>query len=235
MNNNSNHQLKVIGYIETDFSSKFGIPRQSGISWELEGRIIFEEEYRNADAFRGIEDYSYIWLLWQFSENVRDTWSPTVRPPKLGGNKRMGVFATRSPYRPNPIGLSCVKLTAVQFTEEYGPILYVRGADLMNGTPIYDIKPYLPYTDSHPGASGGFTDELAVRPLEVFIPQELKERIPAEKLKPLEIVLSQDPRPAYHEDPERVYGFEFAGMEIKFTVHGELMKVVDVEKKQSNL
>lgn len=227
--NGNNQELKVVAHIETDFKSKFGIPRQSGISWELEGRIIFEEEYRNPVAIRGLEDYSYIWLLWQFSENIREGWSPTVRPPKLGGNTRMGVFATRSPFRPTPIGLSCVKLMTVQITEEYGPILYVRGADLMDGTPIYDIKPYLPYTDSHPDASGGFTDSLAIRPLEVYIPTELRDKVPVEKLKPLMVVLSQDPRPAYHQDPERIYGFEFAEMEVKFKVHGELMKVVDIQ------
>lgn len=227
MNKEQEHRLKVIGHIETDFPTKFGIPRQSGISWELEGRVIFEEEYRNPDAVRGLEDYSYIWLLWQFSENVRDTWSPTVRPPKLGGNQRMGVFATRSPFRPNPLGLSCVKLTAVSMSGDLGPVLYVKGADLMNGTPIYDIKPYLPYTDSHPDASAGFTDALPFRPLEVYIPDELVKKLPEEKVKPLRTVLSQDPRPAYHEDG-RIYGFAFAGTEIKFTVRDGLLRVIDV-------
>ncbi|MGN0165778.1 MAG: tRNA (N6-threonylcarbamoyladenosine(37)-N6)-methyltransferase TrmO [Lachnospiraceae bacterium] len=233
MTGSNEHQLKVIAHIETDFSGKFGIPRQSGISWELEGRIVFEEEFRNPEAVRGLEDFSHIWLLWQFSENIRDGWSPTVRPPKLGGNTRMGVFATRSPYRPNPIGLSCVMLTAVQLTEEFGPVLYVRGADLMNGTPIYDIKPYLPYTDSQPGASGGFTDDLMIRPLEVYIPEKLRNKVAAEKLKPLTVVLSQDPRPAYHHDPERIYGFEFAGMEVKFVVQGALLKVTDIQFLQN--
>lgn len=220
--------MKVIARIETDFSTKFGIPRQSGLTWEPEGRIVFEEEYRNPDAVRGLKDYSYIWLLWQFSENVRDTWSPTVRPPKLGGNTRMGVFATRSPFRPNPIGLSCVKLTSVSLCENCGPVLYVRGADLMNGTPIYDIKPYLPYTDSHPEASAGFTDGLSEKTFQVRIPDELEKKLPPEKIKTLKAVLAQDPRPAYHDDAGRIYGFEFAGAEIKFTVRGELLQVLEV-------
>ncbi len=223
-------KLKVIARIETDFSTKFGIPRQSGITKELVGRIVFEEEYRNADAVRGLSAYSHVWLLWGFSENIRDGWSPTVRPPKLGGNTRVGVFATRSPFRPNPVGLSCVELDRVELTKELGPVLYVRGADLMNGTPIYDIKPYLSYTDSHPAAKGGFTDELTVHRLEIEFTDELKAKLPADKLEALNEVLSQDPRPAYHNDPERIYGFEFAGFEVKFRVKGNVLKVENVDE-----
>lgn len=223
-------KLKAIAHIETDFSGKFGIPRQSGITNELVGRIVFEEEYRNADAVRGLSEYSHIWLLWGFSENIRDGWLPTVRPPKLGGNTRVGVFATRSPFRPNPVGLSCVELERVELTKELGPVLYVRSADLMNGTPIYDIKPYLRYTDSHPDAKGGFTDELQIQRLEVEFPDALKAKLPADKQAALISVLEQDPRPAYHNDPNRMYGFEFAGFEIKFKVNDGRLKVEEIIK-----
>ncbi|MBR5135099.1 MAG: tRNA (N6-threonylcarbamoyladenosine(37)-N6)-methyltransferase TrmO [Clostridia bacterium] len=220
--------MKVIAHIHTDFTSKFGVPRQSGLIESLEATIVFEPEYRVPEAFRGLEAYSHVWLLWEFSEAVRDDWSPTVRPPMLGGNTRMGVFATRSPFRPNPIGLSCVKLAAVEYTKEYGPVLRVEGADLMNGTPIYDIKPYLPYTDSHPDAVGGFTETLADRSVEVVFPSPLLKRVAASKRDALLKILESDPRPTYQRDPERVYGFGFSGMEIKFCVKDRVLTVLDV-------
>ena len=222
--------MKIIGRIVTDFSSKFGLPRQSGLVETITGKIVFEEEFRVTEAFRGLEEFSHIWLLWQFSEAVRDGWSPTVRPPMLGGNKRVGVFATRSPFRPNSIGLSSVKLERIDYTDKDGPVLYVSGCDLMDGTPIYDIKPYLPYTDSHPDASGGFTSALADRSLEVEVPADLLSVIPEDKRETLISVLSQDPRPSYQNDSERVYGFGFAGCEIKFTVSDGVLTVVSAEK-----
>lgn len=221
--------MKPIAHIHTDFPTKFGIPRQSGIA-ETEGIIIFEEEYRVAEAFRGLEDFSHIWLLWEFSEAKRDSWQPTVRPPLLGGNKRMGVFATRSPFRPNSIGLSCVKLDKVELTQQYGPVLHVSGADLMNNTPVYDIKPYLAYTDSHPEATGGFTDTLGDHRLTVSIPEDIADIFPGEKLSSLVSILSQDPRPHYIDDPERIYGFNFAKYEIKFRVEDKILTVTDIEK-----
>lgn len=220
--------MRIIAHIYTDFSTKFGLPRQSGLIEEIKGKIIFEKEYRNPEAFRGLEDFSHIWLIWQFSESVRDSWSPTVRPPLLGGNTRMGVFATRSPFRPNPIGLSCVKLEKIEFTKNDGPVLYVSGSDLMNGTPIYDIKPYLPYADSVPQATGGFTSTLEERKIEVEIPDELLSKVPEDKRKTLLAVLSGDPRPSYQDDPERIYGFGFAGLEIKFTVSDKKLTVIAV-------
>lgn len=222
--------MKIIGRIVTDFSSKFGLPRQSGLVETITGKIVFEEEFRVTEAFRGLEEFSHIWILWQFSEAVRDSWSPTVRPPMLGGNKRVGVFATRSPFRPNSIGLSSVKLERIDYTDKDGPVLYVSGCDLMDGTPIYDIKPYLPYTDSHPDASGGFTSALADRSLEIVIPADLLSVIPEDKRETLISVLSQDPRPSYQNDSERVYGFGFAGCEIKFTVSDGVLTVVSAEK-----
>ncbi len=222
--------MKIIGRIVTDFSSKFGLPRQSGLVEEITGKIVFEEEFRVPEAFRGLEEFSHIWILWQFSEAVRDGWSPTVRPPMLGGNKRVGVFATRSPFRPNSIGLSSVKLERIDYSDKDGPVLYVSGCDLMDGTPIYDIKPYLPYTDSHPDASGGFTDTLADRRLEVIIPDEILSRIPENKRKILIGILSQDPRPSYQNDAQRVYGFGFAGYEIRFTVSERELTVISAEK-----
>ena len=222
--------MRIIGRIVTDFSSKFGLPRQSGLVETITGKIVFEEEFRVTEAFRGLEEFSHIWILWQFSEAVRDSWSPTVRPPMLGGNKRVGVFATRSPFRPNSIGLSSVKLERIDYTDKDGPVLYVSGCDLMDGTPIYDIKPYLPYTDSHPDASGGFTSALADRSLEVVIPADLLSVIPEDKRETLISVLSQDPRPSYQNDSERVYGFGFAGCEIKFTVSDGVLTVVSAEK-----
>ena len=214
-------ELKIIAKIHTDFPTKFGIPRQSGLVDELKAQIVFEPEYRVAEAVRGLEDFSHIWLIWQFSEAVRDDWSPTVRPPRLGGNKRMGVFSTRAPFRPNAIGLSSVKLKKVEISKELGPILHVSGADLMDGTPIYDIKSYLPYVDSHPEATGGFAQPLAEYALEVDFPEELLERIQPDRREGLVALLKQDPRPAYQKDPARVYGFPFAGWEIKFSVDDE--------------
>ena len=219
----------VIARIHTDFPTKFGIPRQSGLVRELEGRIVFEPEYRNPDALRGIEEFSHLWLLWEFSEAVRDTWSPTVRPPRLGGNRRMGVFATRSPFRPNPVGLSSVRLESVELHTDQGPVLYVSGADLMDGTPIFDIKPYLAFADSHPEASGGFTDQTRGYGLQVEITEELLSRMEPGKRDALIAVLAHDPRPSYQDDPERVYGMEFAGHEIKFTVRNGVLTVRNIE------
>lgn len=218
-------EMKPIARIRTPFPTKFGIPRQSGILDMLESHIVFEKEFRNKDALRGLEDFSHIWLIWVFSEAVREEWSPTVRPPRLGGNTRMGVFATRSPFRPNPIGLSCVKLLRIEGNE-----LVVAGADLMDGTPILDIKPYLPFADSHPEASGGFAEPLLEYALEVVFPSEQLEKVPAEYRAPLREILAQDPRPAYQQDPTRVYGFPFADMEIRFTVREGILTVSAVER-----
>lgn len=222
--------MKIIAHIYTDFPEKFGIPRQSGLIEELEGKIVFTPEYRNPEALRGIEDFSHIWLLWEFSEAVREDWKPTVRPPLLGGNKRMGVFATRSPFRPNSIGLSSVRLDRTEITEKEGTVLYVKGADLMNGTPIYDIKPYLPYADSHPDAVGGFTETLGERQLEVDFPEELLKKVPEEKRKALIKVLACDPRPSYQNDGERVYGLPFGGVEVNFRVNGKVLRVVSIHR-----
>jgi len=223
------HQMKVIAHIRSDFPTKFGIPRQSGIVSELTSRIVFEPEFRDPSALRGIEGYDYLWLIWQFSEAVREDWSPTVRPPRLGGNKRMGVFATRAPFRPNPIGLSSVKLVGVQETEKEGTVLLVTGADLMDGTPIYDIKPYLPFTDSHPDAAAGFSDPVRAKELRVKADETLLLQIPADKREPLLAVLAHDPRPSYQHDPERVYGMSFAGYEVKFKVDGDLLTLLSIE------
>jgi len=220
--------MKVIAHIHTDFPTKFGIPRQSGIIPSLQGRIVFEPEYRNAEAVRGLEDFSYIWLLWEFSQAVRDTWSPTVRPPRLGGNVRKGVFATRSPFRPNPIGLSSVRLEHIEFDAKLGPVLYVTGADLMDGTPIFDIKPYIAYTDSHPDAVSGFASTPEEYLLEVDFAEELLKKVPESQRESLIEVLAHDPRPQYHADPERVYGMEFGGMEVKFKVNHDLLTVLEI-------
>ena len=220
--------MKVIARIHTDFPTKFGIPRQSGIISSLQGKIVFEPEYRIAEAVRGLEDFSHIWLLWEFSEAVRDKWSPTVRPPRLGGNVRKGVFATRSPFRPNPIGLSSVRLEKVEFEPNLGPVLYVSGADLMDGTPIYDIKPYIAYTDSHPDAVSGFASTPAEFLLEVDFPQDLLNKVKPELQKSLVEVLAHDPRPQYHDAPERIYGMAFGGMEIRFKVEQHQLYVVEV-------
>jgi len=224
--------MKTIARIHTDFPTKFGIPRQSGIIPSLQGRIVFEPEYRNAEAVRGLEDFSHIWLLWEFSEAVRDSWSPTVRPPRLGGNIRKGVFATRSPFRPNPIGLSSVRLEKVDIDPNLGPVLYVSGADLMDGTPIYDIKPYIAYTDSHPEAISGFASTPAEFLLEVDFPQDLLKQIPENQIESLIAVLAHDPRPQYQDDPERVYGMAFADLEVKFKVEGNRLVVVQIEANQ---
>ncbi len=220
--------MKTIATIHTDFASKFGIPRQSGLVDSLTARIVFEEPYRVPEAVRGLEDFSHIWLVWQFSEAVRDDWSPTVRPPMLGGNTRMGVFATRSPFRPNPIGLSCVRLLKIEHSPTLGPVLHVAGADLMDGTPLYDIKPYLAYTDSHPDATGGFTAHTLDRTVQVRCPASLLEKIPHEKQQTLLDILAADPRPTYQHDPTRLYGFGFAGFEIKFTVDDQTLTVTDI-------
>lgn len=224
--------MKIIARIHTDFKEKFGIPRQSGLVQELKATIIFEPEYRNPDALRRIEEYSHLWLLWQFSENIREDWSPTVRPPRLGGNERVGVFATRSPFRPNPIGLSVVKLLGVEETERYGKVLCVSGADLMDGTPIYDIKPYLPYVDSVPDAAGGFAAEHKDDQLQVSCPPQLLQKLPPEKQQALLLVLAQDPRPAYQTDPERRYGMNYAGWEVSFYVEGNTLYVNDIQKEE---
>ena len=221
--------MKIIARIRTELPEKFGVPRQSGLVPQLRGRVIFEPEYRNPDAVRGLEDFSHIWLIWQFSRAVREGWSPTVRPPRLGGNRRMGVFATRSPFRPNALGLSSVRLDRVELDPALGPVLHVSGADLMDGTPIFDIKPYLPYTDSHPQAAGGFTDGLAQAPLTVECSPALLEHIPADSREGLLGVLAGDPRPRYQEDPQRVYGLSFAGRNVKFTVDGDRLTVIAVE------
>lgn len=221
--------MHIIARIRSDFPTKFGIPRQSGLVEDLRATVVFEPDYRNPDALRGLEEFSHLWLIWQFSQAVRDTWSPTVRPPRLGGNTRMGVFATRSPFRPNPIGLSCVRLVGMEKDPELGHVLVVAGADLMDGTPILDIKPYLPYADSHPEASGGFTGNVGGKVLEVDFPPELLERVPEDKREALVGVLSRDPRPSYQHDPERVYGMAFAGLEVRFSVDGDVLHVRAVE------
>lgn len=222
-------EMKIIARIRTELPEKFGVPRQSGLVPQLRGRVIFEPEYRNPDAVRGLEDFSHIWLIWQFSRAVREGWSPTVRPPRLGGNRRMGVFATRSPFRPNALGLSSVRLDRVELDPALGPVLHVSGADLMDGTPIFDIKPYLAYTDSHPQAAGGFTDGLAHAPLTVACDPALLEHIPADSREGLLGVLAGDPRPRYQEDPQRIYGLSFAGRNVKFTVDGDRLTVIAVE------
>ena len=220
--------MKIIAHIENDFPTKFGIPRQSGLVNSLRSRIVFAPEYRNPDAFRGLGDFSHVWLIWEFSQAVRQKWSPTVRPPRLGGNTRMGVFATRSPFRPNPVGLSAVQLEEVVLHGADAPYLVVSGADLMNGTPIYDIKPYLPHIDSHPDARGGFAVPAAEHRLKVVFPEQWLEKVPEQLRDGLTEVLAQDPRPSYQHDPERVYGFGFARLEVKFTVDGDVLTVCGV-------
>lgn len=221
--------MQVIAHIESDFKDKFGIPRQSGLVKALKARIIFEKEFRDINAVRGLEAFSHIWMIWQFSKVVDKPWSPTVRPPRLGGNQRMGVFATRSPFRPNHMGLSCVQLEKVELTSDLGPVLHVLGADLLDGTPIYDIKPYLPYVDSHSEAKGGFAEAYYDRKLGVIFPEALLMKVPAEKREALINVLAQDPRPSYQNDAERLYGMSFAGLEVKFRVKDEQLVVCTVE------
>ncbi len=220
--------IQVIARMKSDFPTKFGIPRQSGLVRELRSTIVFEPEFRNADALRGMEDFSHLWLIWQFSEAVRSGWSPTVRPPRLGGNTRMGVFATRSPFRPNNLGLSSVRLLGIEETMEHGTVIHVAGADLMDGTPIFDIKPYIPYADSHPDAKGGFTDGAKDYILEVVFPEELLLKLPSEKRNSAIGVLSHDPRPSYQKDSDRIYGLTFAGFDIRFRVKDDLLSVLEV-------
>lgn len=223
------YSIKPIAYIRNDFPDKFGIPRQSSLINTLKAEIVFEPEYRNPEAFRGLEDYSHIWLIWGFSENTKSNWTATVRPPRLGGNTRMGVFATRSPFRPNPLGLSSVRLESIELHSEHGPILHILGADLMNGTPIFDIKPYLPYADSHPEASEGFAGPLKNYSLRIECAPELLEHVPSDKQEALLAVLAQDPRPSYQNNPERIYGLRFAGMEIKFRVENDVLYVIHIK------
>jgi tRNA-Thr(GGU) m(6)t(6)A37 methyltransferase TsaA len=225
-----NVNIQIIARMLSDFATKFGIPRQSGLVQELRSTIVFEPEFRNPDALRGIEDFSHLWIIWQFSEAVRTGWSPTVRPPRLGGNTRMGVFATRSPFRPNNLGLSSVKLLGVEHTQEYGTVLHVGGADLMDGTPIFDIKPYIPYGDCHPEATGGFTDTAGEFLLQVDFPPPLRNILPQDKQAAAIGVLSHDPRPSYQRKPDRVYGITFAGFDIRFTVQEDVLTVIAVEK-----
>ena len=220
--------IQVIARMHSDFATKFGIPRQSGLVEELKSTIVFEPEFRNPDALRGIEDFSHLWIIWQFSEAVRTGWSPTVRPPRLGGNTRMGIFATRSPFRPNNLGLSSVKLLGVEHTAEFGTVLHVGGADLMDGTPIFDIKPYIPYGDCHPEATGGFTDNAGEFILKVDFPVRLLNILPEEKREAAIGVLSHDPRPSYQRKPDRVYGLTFAGYDIRFKVAEDMLTVVEV-------
>ena len=230
-------EIRPIAYIRTEFPEKFGIPRQSGLAENLRARIVFEPEFRNADALRGIDGFSHIWLIWEFSANRRGgkpssdrDWQPTVRPPRLGGNESMGVFATRSPFRPNPLGLSCVELEKVDTDDKDGPVLYVKGADLMDGTPIYDIKPYVKYADSRPHALCGYVDSLPERTLKVVFASEHSDKIDDKSILPALVeILSLDPRPSYHDDPERVYGLSFAGYNVRFKVSDKVLTVVDVE------
>ncbi|MBR2823815.1 MAG: tRNA (N6-threonylcarbamoyladenosine(37)-N6)-methyltransferase TrmO [Clostridia bacterium] len=221
-------ELNIIARIENDYTTKFGVPRQSGLVEEVLSRIVFTPGYRAAEALRGVEGFSHLWLIWGFHEAKQEDWHPTVRPPRLGGNIRIGVFATRSPYRPNPLGLSCVRLAGIEKTER-GMTLLVSGADLMNGTPIFDIKPYLPQSDCRPEATGGFTDEKEKRRVKVAIPEEAGRRFSPEELEALRAVLAEDPRPAYQEDPERIYAFEFAGKRVRFRVIGEQLTMLPAE------
>lgn len=223
--------MKRIGTIKTGFASKFGVPRQSGLVPELKGTVVFDSEYRNADALRGLEGFSHIWLIWEFSEAVRDSWSPTVRPPRLGGNTRLGVFATRSPFRPNPIGLSCVRLESIELNTPEGPVLHVSGADLMDGTPIYDIKPYIPYTDCVTDATSGFTGSVSMHKLNVVIPAQLEAKTKPQTLQALRGILAEDPRPRYQDDPEREYGFDYDGYAVKFKVPDpDTLTVTDIKR-----
>lgn len=226
-----NVTIQIIARMKSDFPDKFGIPRQSGLVNELTSTIVFEPEFRNTDALRGLEDFSHLWIIWQFSKAVRSEWSPTVRPPRLGGNTRMGVFATRSPFRPNEIGLSSVKILGIEQTAQYGPVIHVAGADLMDGTPIFDIKPYIPYCDCHPDAAGGFVATANDYLLKVQVPYNLLDKIPEDKRPALLGVLSHDPRPSYQQDTDRTYGLTFAGFNIRFTVCEDTLTVTDITKK----
>ena len=230
MNHSHESTIRPIAYIHTDLPTKFGLPRQSGLVPQLRSTIVMEPLYRDPVAFRGMEGFSHLWLIWGFSGNKRDSWAATVKPPRLGGNKRMGVFATRSPYRPNALGLSSVKLEAIDFDEKLGPVLTVSGADLMDGTPIYDIKPYLPHTDCHPDALGGFADQFVDYALDVVFPEEWLAMIPEDKREALCGILAQDPRPSYIDDPERVYGFNYLDMDVRFRVRDGVLTVCEIEK-----
>ena len=220
--------MQIIARIHSDFQTKFGIPRQSNLVPQLRATVIFEPSYRNADALRGLDGFSHLWLLWQFSAAVRQNWSPTVRPPRLGGNTRMGVFATRSPFRPNPIGLSAVALEQVEWDTPVGPVLHVLGADLMDGTPILDIKPYIPYADAYPDAEGGFAPAAPTPTLEVSCPPALLTQLPENRREALLAILAQDPRPRYQDDPDRIYGMNFAGFDIHFSIRGNLLTVLNI-------
>lgn len=223
--------MKIIAKIKTDMPDKFGVPRQSGIVGELTGKIVFEPEYRVKEALNGLEEFSHLWLLWEFSENKRKSWSPTVRPPRLGGETRKGVFATRSPFRPNPIGLSCVKLEKIEYAKQFGPLIYVSGVDMVNNTPIYDIKPYITYTDSRPEAVQGFAEKYKDYELKVLFPQKLLDSIPKEKQAGIIGILKHDPRPAYQDSPERIYGVRYLNYDVHFTVKKNLLTVTDVKIK----
>ena len=223
--------MQIIAHLHNDFPTKFGLPRQSGLAKNMLSTIVFEKEYQVPEALRGLDGYSHLWLLWEFHQAKRESWSPTVRPPRLGGNTRMGVFATRSPFRPNPIGLSCVKLEEIKKTAEHGYVLIVSGADLMDGTPIFEIKPYLPYADCHPEATGGFAQDVMGHALKVKFPEEWLEKIPEDRRETLLSILEQDPRPGYQQDPGRIYGFAYGQWEIKFRVEGEILTVCQVEEK----
>lgn len=222
--------MKYIAKVHTDFKEKFGIPRQGSLISNIKGQIVFEEEYRDINALRGLEEFSHIWILWEFSEAKCEKWSPTVRPPLLGGNKKMGVFATRSPFRPNPIALSVVKLEKIEITKDKGPVIHISGVDLLDGTPIYDIKPYLPYADSIPDAKGGFTEELSERFIKVEMDDELYPCMEKEKKEEIKKILSGDPRPSYQKDENRIYGMKYGSYEIKFMVLDDILTVIDIEK-----
>ena len=222
--------MKTVAHINTNFPEKFGIPRQSGIV-DTPGYIVFEPPYNNPDAVRGLEEFSHIWLIWEFSESKRDQWSPTVRPPRLGGNTRVGVFASRSPFRPNPIGLSCVELEKIEIDSKRGPVLYVRGADILDGTPIFDIKPYLPYSEAKTEARGGFAHKVKDDSMQVIFGAETADSVPPEDLEIIEKLLSQDPRPHYQDDPERVYGMSYKDWEVKFRAVGQMITVVEIFKR----
>ena len=226
-----NVNIQIIARMRSDFATKFGIPRQSGLVDELRSTIVFEPEFRNADALRGLEDFSHLWIIWQFSEAVRTGWSPTVRPPRLGGNTRMGVFATRSPFRPNNLGLSSVRILGLEETKDHGTVIHMAGADLMDGTPIFDIKPYIPYADCHPEATGGFTDTAGDFLLKVDFPAHLLEILPPDKREAAVAVLSHDPRPSYQRKPGRIYGLTFAGFDVRFTVSDDVLTVTEITKK----
>ncbi|MBO4232317.1 MAG: tRNA (N6-threonylcarbamoyladenosine(37)-N6)-methyltransferase TrmO [Bacteroidales bacterium] len=228
-------QIEPIAHIESDFQTKFGVPRQSGLAPALRSRVVFEPRFRNDEALRGLDTFSYIWLIWGFSETERAEWSPTVRPPRLGGNKRVGVFASRSPFRPNSLALSSVRLVAVEPLPDKGMTLVVAGADLMDGTPIYDIKPYIAYTDSHPDARCGFTDEVSKPVVDVVIPEKFNGLLSPDKMEALHQVLALNPVPAYHNEPDRVYGFTFSGVEVKFFIANGVLTVAEIAENQDNI